>query len=317
MRFIQILFAFLLISFTLSSPKIPIIAIYSHPQPYDSEFYTADVVNTNSVRWLESAGAGVVIIHPWHEASEIDEILSKVNGVLFQTGERELNLENKWEMNASYILEKVKTINDNGIYFPLLGVGQGFELLHALVADNLEVLNDFNANEIADPLVPSPEFENSRMFAGITKDEKVMLMEENIAAQFHKKGVKLDAYFKQRELDEFFNVTTYAQDKDGHVFVDSVEAKQYPIYAVQHNPEKISFERHFNSIPTTLGAIVISQRLGQFFVNEVRKNENHISNADLIRFDNVDSMTNVKRFYYFQDAVPVMGENPDENSFLA
>ncbi len=317
MRFIHLLFASLLISYSLSSPKIPTIAIYAHPEPYDSEFYTADIVNSNSVRWLESAGADAVVIHPWHEHSEIDEILSKVNGVLFQAGERELNLKNRWEKNANYILEKVKKINENGEYFPLLGVGQGFELIHALVVDTLDVLSDFAANEISDPLIPSPDFDVSRMFADITKDEKLMIQEENIAAQFHKKGVRLDTYFKHRDLDKFFNVTTYAQDKNGHVFVDTVEAKDYPIYATQHNPEKINFERRFQSIPTSLGAIIISQRIGQFFVDEARENANGITGADLIRFDYLDTMTNVKRNYYFQDAIPVMGENPDENSFLA
>jgi gamma-glutamyl hydrolase len=314
---IYLIFTCLLISKILSSPKIPIIAIYANPEPDNSEFYTADYINSNIVRWLESSGAGVVVIHPWQDYSKIDEILSKVNGVLFQGGSRDLDLGNRWEKTAKHIFDKVIEMNERGHYFPLLGICQGFELIHSLFTNTVNVLSDFDAYNMASPLFHTLDFENSRMFAGFTEEEKWVMQEENVAAQFHHKGIKLDTYNSRRELDEFFDVTTTARDRNDHSYINSVEAKTFPIYAIQHHPEKISFERRFESIPTHIGAILLSQRISQFFVEEARKNKNYIEAQDLISYDYIDTMTDVKRIYYFQDAVPVLGEKLEENKFLA
>lgn len=312
--FLFLLYASLFISQILSSQKFPIIAIYANAEPDNSEFYTADYITSNNVRWLEAAGAGVVVIHTWYDVSQIDEILSKVNGVLIQGGKREIDLTNRWEENAKYILRKAITFTENGNYFPVIGICQGFELIHAIISGTVDVLSQFNAWNEATPLILSDNIENSKMFSGISVEEKLMLEEENIAPQFHHKGINIDD-FSKKGLDEFFLVTTYAKDKDGHIFIDTVEGKKYPIYATQYHPEKISFERQYDSIPTHIGAILQSQRIAQFFVEEARKNQNVIEAQDLIKYDYIDTMTEVKKLYYYQDAEPIMGEK--SLSFLA
>lgn len=317
MSLLYLIYISLLITITLSSPKVPIIAIYSNPLPDNSEFYTADYVNSNPIRWLESSGAGVVVIHAWHTTDEIDEILTKVNGVFFQGGSKDLSLTNIWEKNAKHILYKAIKMNKDGDYFPILGICQGFELLHALIAGTVDVLSQFDSYNVASPLILSNEFDSSKMFAGITDDERQMLKEENIAPQFHHRGIKLDAYIDMPELDLFFKVSTYARDVNGHIFVNTVEGRDYPIYATQHHPEKVNFERHYASIPNSLGSTLHSQRIAQFFVNEAKKNKNVMEMDDLIKYDYIDTMINVKKIYYFQNATPVRGENSGESLFLA
>jgi gamma-glutamyl hydrolase len=307
--FIIVILGSLLISFCHASPKIPIFAVYANAEPDNSEFYTADYVNTNNVRWLESSGAGVVVIHPWHEIVEIDEILSKVNGVLFQGGSRELNLTHGWERNAKYIFEKVILMNDNENYFPLIAICQGFELMHALVAGTTDVLTQFDAYGMASPLFPSLDFDKSKMFADFTPEEKEMIEEEDTAPQFHKKGVQLSTYESVKQLDEFFRITTFGKDRNGHIYVDTVEAKNYPIYGFQHHPEKVSFQREISPVPNSLGSIIVSQRLGQFIVNEARKNKQFMDDTEIINYNYIDTMIDVKKYYYYQDAVPVLGEN--------
>ena len=41
-------------------------------------------IENNYVRWLQASGADLVVVHPWTSYDEIDYLLSKVNGVLFQ-----------------------------------------------------------------------------------------------------------------------------------------------------------------------------------------------------------------------------------------
>ena len=84
----SILSFFLLISiFSFSCTKRPIIGIYGNPYPIeDYEKNNADVIVGAYVRWLESFGAEVVAIHQWYTTEELDTLLSKINGVLFQGG---------------------------------------------------------------------------------------------------------------------------------------------------------------------------------------------------------------------------------------
>lgn len=66
----------------------------------------------------------------------IESTLDKVNGVLF-TGGGEL-LQNpdgsltQFSQKGKFILDYVKRVNDLGVYFPLYGVWQGFELISVI-----------------------------------------------------------------------------------------------------------------------------------------------------------------------------------------
>ena len=40
------------------------------------------------------------------------------------------------------------------------------------------------------------------------------------------------------KLNEFFNITSIAEDTNKKMFVNCIEAKNYPIFAVQFHPEK-------------------------------------------------------------------------------
>jgi gamma-glutamyl hydrolase len=112
------------------STERPIIGILTNPsdtKEYPSTDYS--YFPASYVKWIESAG-GLVVPIQWDSTyDEIDEILSKVNGVLFTGGDVDLYLNNtspgytfnKFTDTAAFILNKVILYNKAGHYYPLFG----------------------------------------------------------------------------------------------------------------------------------------------------------------------------------------------------
>ena len=89
---------------------------------------------------------------------------------------------------------------------------------------------------------------------------------------------------KTKNITEFFNVLTTTTDKNGSEYISTIESKDvnHPIYGVQWHPEKNMFEFAFNtSIPHSSDAVLISQYMANFFVDQVRQ----LSNRTMLRLD--------------------------------
>ncbi len=118
-----IILLLLLIIFPTTSGKIvdaPVIAILANPHPYNAEDITSSKLNSQYVRWLEQSYAEIVVIQPWQTEQEIDEILEKVNGVLWPGGDRDLKLCGQFEITATYILKKIiKLYEEKNVKLPL------------------------------------------------------------------------------------------------------------------------------------------------------------------------------------------------------
>ena len=75
------------------------------------------------------SGAQVVPIFAFNSTTYLDDILSKVNGVLFTGGGIEFNMKNKWTQTADHILKYAIDQNKKGNPYPVWGTCLGFELL--------------------------------------------------------------------------------------------------------------------------------------------------------------------------------------------
>lgn len=286
----QICLIILGIPLSLAHSYLPVIGIYANPDPYNSEDYVQDLVYSNYVRWLEAAGAEIMVIHSWYDTDTLDDILSRVNGVFFMGGSRDLKLSSVWEQNAAYILNKTITMNEQGIYFPLWGTCQGFELLHAILADDTVILTDYDAFNYAMSAILNENTRTAKMFSFFSEEDFGNFEKKNTSAHFHNLGVDPDDYDKYPRLKSFFKITSLGTDLDGKVFVNTVESPKYPVYAVQFHPEKIAFDNDPNDdIPQSLEAILISQNFAHFVVNEARKNEQRMSVEDRTKYDFINS----------------------------
>jgi gamma-glutamyl hydrolase len=94
----------------------PIIGIYT--QSTDSDEPTVEglgekVSNNNDtsyiaasyIKYIQMSGAQVVPIFAYSNRTYFDELLPRINGVLFPGGDTDIDIRSKWTQNANYILQ--------------------------------------------------------------------------------------------------------------------------------------------------------------------------------------------------------------------
>lgn len=287
----------LLISFTLISAlsifcSKPIIGILTNPVQDNTDDIMESFINQNNVKWLEAAGAEVVPIHPWLSDSELDLILSKVNGVFFQGGSTFLRLDSPFVISATKILKRVINEKDQkNRILPLWGTCQGFELIHVIVSGSRTVLENYNSyNVISSLQIDSDANKTSKLFSLFSDQDIINLKAEALTAEFHHWGVSLDDYKIFTDLEAFLEQNSFAFDSDGKVYVASAEAKKYPIYMVQFHPEKTSYDRNSSdNVPQGIDAVRVSHNFANFFVNVSRENDNKMSEEEIKLFGLINS----------------------------
>ena len=295
------------ISVSLTQCVRPVIGILANLEPDWDDNPIKSKVYSSYVRWLEAAGANAIVIQPWITNQELNDLFKEVNGFLFQGGGRNLNLTAPWEKLARNILNKVITENLRGNFIPLWGTCQGFELIHALIAGNTSVLTNFDAYNIATPLIfEDKELKESRMFKFFNDKDLISLKSQNTTAQFHHLGVSSKAYDTFPILNNYFRITSSSKGLDDNLSIATIEAKHLPIYAVQFHPEKLPYDRKpSDAIPQFGNAIKISQNFALFFVEEARRNANVFPINDMSLYDYIDtyklkaSLVNGIYYYFY------------------
>ncbi|KAH9365509.1 hypothetical protein HPB48_016287 [Haemaphysalis longicornis] len=164
--------------------------------------------------------------------------------------------------------------NQKGTHFPIWGTCLGLEDLTRVAIDKL-VLRPCNASDMALPLDFTPDFRKSRMFSNLPKYLQRALRTEPITYNAHRACLTPEN-FTAYGLDKIFKPLSTNVDRDGVTFISSLEGRLFPFYAVQFHPEKTNFEWERNDrhkyVPHGPDALSVSQYLGNFFVNEARKN---------------------------------------------
>ena len=280
--FKQLLFLFLFISkiYQISNyPIFPTILTVSIPimeknSNLRNAFFESRVEN-NYVRWLQASGADLVSVHPWTSYEVVDDLLSKVNGVLFQGNPDDLDIQSSYYKTIKYIYKKVIEINDSGIKMPIISIGDDAALLSTIIAeDNIEIVtraknninqpSNINLFLSQDKTIIFKEFEQSDMKA---------LEEENILPNNLNRFVSVTNFISDFHLGQKFNVVATSKSEEGKEYISIAEGKKYPIILLTFHPEYVVFEQNTNFIiPETLKAIYTSRFIGNGFVFFGRKN---------------------------------------------
>ena len=95
-----------------------------YPPKWSSNNYT--YISASYVKFVQMSGAQVVPLFAFNSTEYLDDMLSKVNGVLFTGGGIEFNMKNKWTQTADYILKYAIKQNKNGNPYPIWGTCLGF-----------------------------------------------------------------------------------------------------------------------------------------------------------------------------------------------
>ena len=266
-----------LISQFHSYPIFPTILTVSIPvleQNYSSkEVFSEARVENNFLRWLQASGADLVVVHTWSSEAEIDTLLQKVNGVLFQGNLDGLNVNSPYYQTLKLVYNKVISLNDSGIKIPLLAIGDDVSLLFSIINNDETYLvsstgtrflepNNMNLFLVPDKTIILNEFE---------KEDMKIFEENNILPN------NLDLYISVQnfmyKLNDKFNLVATSKTASGEEYVAIAEGKKYPIIMVSFHPEYVPFEQNSElKVPDSLQAIYMSRFIGNGFVFYGRKN---------------------------------------------
>ncbi|GIZ01035.1 gamma-glutamyl hydrolase [Caerostris extrusa] len=249
------------------------------------------------VKFIEAAGARVVPIWIRQPVSYYEDIMSKINGILFLV-----------------VATFSEAMNDNGDFFPIWGTCLGFELLNYLAANDTLWMKSCAAEDLPTNIEFANGYKNSRMFKDLDMSLKSKMNSENVTIHYHQWCLTPQNYTLSG-LDKYFKVLAVNRDSRGMTFVSIVEAHKYPYYAVSFHPEKVMFEwsitKTHQNIPHTADAIRTSQYFADFFINQARKsthrflskkNENDllIYNYNPVFTAKIGSNPNFQTYYFMQ-----------------
>ena len=253
-------------------------------------------------------------IHYWYSLDVIDEIMNKVNGILFLGGSRTLIKDGVWEMKAKYIIDQSLKIN-----LPIWGTCQGFQLMGVLTSNNFTILRyGFDDVDVMHGVEMTNYTKSSIMYKLFTENDFEILENGNSTIYYHNLGFYPKEFFREKRLNELFIVTSISEDKNGLKFIGSYEGKNDSIklYATQYHPEKNPFKRYNYPVEQNIDSLIVSQKLVMIFVEEARKNENRFDSTsndegDRAQFDFFDTYRGTRngKFYREKDEIMVFSKN--------
>ena len=267
---------------TAGEPNRPIVGILS--LALSNEFkkvhhmnVSADVravIPASYVKWLESAGAQVVVIPHFWEHSRIAELVDKLSGVLFTGGDYG---DADWNTTTAWIYNEVLRRHGTDNELALWGTCLGYERI-LQVASN----DDKNTVVVATLLDESITVEWSLTESNQKTSPFLSFMGETnlnrfadhpIAYNYHTYGVTPESWQAHAEiLDPLFDILGMHHNGDTS-FVAMIEGKNgLPMWGVQFHPEKALFEWSPNlHYPHSETAVLANRRIADFFIKQIRR----------------------------------------------
>ncbi|KAJ3671014.1 hypothetical protein LUZ60_008440 [Juncus effusus] len=262
----------------------PVIGIVSHPgngtageHGRSLPLYGDDdsYIAASYVKFVESGGARVIPILYNEPEEVILEKLKLVNGVIFTGGRAKYG---PYVETLSKIFQVILDRNDGGDYFPLLAICLGFELVNMIVSKDNKILESFSAHNHASILQFVDETStNTSVFKRFPPDLIQKLSTDCITIQNHIYGLSPKRIQSNDALSNFFRILTTTPDKNGKVYVSSIQAYDYPITGLQWHPEKTAFEWGLSNIPHTEDSALATHYTASYFISETRKSSNRPS----------------------------------------
>ena len=121
------------------------------------------------------------------------------------------------------------------------------------------------------------DLSKTNMFKYYSKFDIERFTTKNSTIHYHELGVSPDVYSNPKYseiLNIYLKVTSLAKDKDGKVFVSTVESnrKDISLYSIQFHPERIPearFDKNTEAYSTD--GIIVNYKIGLGFIEDVRK----------------------------------------------
>lgn len=211
---------------------------------------------------------------------QLENLFNSINGVLLPGGAVSI-YDSPYERTGKTLFNLAKQANDAGDIFPIWGTCLGFELLCQLVAYDKHVMSSVDGVDFSVPLNFSEGYKSSRLFRSALDEIITYLKTKDVTYNHHHYGLTTETYSRDKNLNKFYSCLSTNRGKKGKQFVSTIEAYNYPIFGVQWHPEKNAFEWFPKvAINHSKEAILITQYIADFFVNQARLSGHRFSNKE-------------------------------------
>lgn len=288
----------------------PIIGVMAQSTKRESfERLGESYIAASYIKYLESSGARVVPIMNDLNEDETEKLFYSINGALFPGGSSNL-VSSGYARIGKQIFHLAQQAYDRGDYFPVWGTCLGNELLSVLASNDADILSKTDSENLVLPLNLSPNYTDSKLFHDIPQNLAKFVSTAETTINMHHYSVLLSKFQQNEKMKNFFRILSTNKDRNGKVFVSTMEGIKYPIYTTQWHPEKNSFEWNLNEdIPHESMSIRLTQYMSNFFVDESRRSQHKFSTPEqeagslIYNFPVVytGNVSNFEQCYIFKD----------------
>ena len=282
------------------------------------------------VRWIENSGARVVPIQYTATAPIIKSYLAQINGVIicgdispinYASMDKDTKIDMeviRWAKAEFTIYQWAKKQNNMGNYFPLLGIGMGYEELmfmtlmpkYYIKLTTSKSAMDFSSDEVpsdemtkaADTYAATPfKLTDTPGIFGkdlIEKDKKLFSSKPVCYTTpgwaLNGKGNKVE------KMKEFVEINSFARNEKLKTnYINAYSFKEFPFYGMAFHPEAVIYSWVEKMIPQTDIGVHFSHKMSALFVNECRKNQTKLSSKSILIYNyTLFSPTKVLKILY-------------------
>jgi len=267
------------------------------------------------VQWIENSGARVVPIQYTETTPILHSYLSQLNGVVicgdispvnYSTMDKHTKIDIeviRWMKAEFNIFQWAKIQNNMGNYFPVLGIGMGYEeliFMELMPQYYTGVTSSKKALEFTPEQIPSDEMVKSNetylatpfvltdtpgIFKKIPESNKTLWETTDVC--YMTPGWAMNAHGKKiKKITEFLEINSIVTNKKLNTeYINVHSFKEYPFYGYAFHPEAVIYNWADQMIPQTNTGVIFSQRMSEIFVNECRKNSTVLSSNSILIYN--------------------------------
>ena len=149
--------------------------------------------------FTRKAGIEAVAIPYNINDDDLYDLLDRINGVFFTGGSIDLydgvtGELHPYTITSQKILDYALNHTDNGDYFPVLGICQGIELLHILVANDTRALGWSKYENKRTNTTFTHEALESRLYQALSPEVLYAMANSEVMYHLHHRGIPVQYY---------------------------------------------------------------------------------------------------------------------------